>query len=58
MKWQDYLTDVEREKLARLDRIRQEARDAFAAERRLLKSRAESRMRYRAKSEAQRKERE
>jgi len=49
MTWRDYLTDAERGRLERLERLREEAREAFAAERRLLKSRAESRMRQEAK---------
>lgn len=49
MTWKAYLTDAERERLDRLERIRDESATAYRAERRLLKSRAESRMRQEAK---------
>lgn len=49
MTWKTYLTDAERERLDRLERIRDESATAYRAERRLLKSRAESRMRQESK---------
>ena len=49
MTWRDYLTEAERERLDRLERLRDQAKEAFNAERRLLKSRAESRVRQAAK---------
>lgn len=51
MTWRDYLTDAELERLERLEVLRDQAREAYSAERRLLKSRAESRMRQEAKRE-------
>ena len=52
MKWQDHLTDAEREKLDRLSRARDDIRKAYAEERRLLKSRCEARMKREGKRDA------
>ena len=49
MTWRDFLTEKETADLERLERIRDDARDAVNALRLKLKSRAESRMRQRAK---------